>query len=235
MQSTNLKIKQPDRAPDIARVNDDRRGMIDFSTSEKLDWLTAVMADHRINVQAKVAAFSIMQHVNRETGRAFVSDATIADKTGMSRKTVVRGRNDLRAAGWITWKRTSTANVYAMFDEPVNAVTERQQNLKDARDERRRDASGRPVVPQRVQPDVSARQPEEACCPKIGTTVVPQRVQPVVPPVGHIPLSLNPVEEPRKESEESCDHSDRTEEQPPTSWNSSHPTSQNGIGNTQGA
>jgi GTP-sensing pleiotropic transcriptional regulator CodY len=92
-----------------------------ISTSEKLNWIDAVMADHRLDARAKVVAHCIMQHLNRETGFALVSDAVIRDKTGIPWRGVVRARNRLRAAGWIRWRRTGRANVYAILAEEIAA------------------------------------------------------------------------------------------------------------------
>ena len=110
------------------------------STSQKLDWLDAVMADERLDARAKVVAYGIAMHLNRARGNAFVSDRTLADKTGCrSVRTVQDGRSDLRALGWVDWKRTGSANVYSLLEGQKEAVVERQKMLRGARETARRD------------------------------------------------------------------------------------------------
>jgi hypothetical protein len=112
---------------------------VTVSTSEKLDWLDAVMADERLDARAKVVAYGIAMHLNRTRGDAFVSDRTIADKTGCrSVRTVQGGRRDLQSCGWIVWKRTGTANIYSMLKGQMEVVVKRQKILKTARESARK-------------------------------------------------------------------------------------------------
>jgi hypothetical protein len=159
-----------------------------ISTSEKFDWLDALMADHRIDARAKVVAFCIMQHLNRGTGLAFVSDPTISDKTGIPKTWVLRARNALRAAGWIIWKRTGTANVYSTLTEPMAMVAEHQQKLKKARQDRRGDA---PRVTHRDPPPVAELSKDDQ--PPMAHHDQPQVGERDPPQVANIPLSLTPV------------------------------------------
>jgi hypothetical protein len=106
-------------------------------TGDKLDWMTALMADTSIASDAKVVGFCIAQHINAETGLAILSDDTIADKTGISKREVLRARMDLRSASWINWKRTGSANVYWTLGDPIQAIMMRQQSLKKVRDGKR--------------------------------------------------------------------------------------------------
>jgi hypothetical protein len=106
-------------------------------TGDKLDWMTGVMADPRLDARAFEVAFCIAQHVNQHSGLAILSDETIADKTAIPKRWITRARAALRATGWIDWKRTKTANVYWTKGEPLNAVIDHQVMLKDSRDERR--------------------------------------------------------------------------------------------------
>jgi hypothetical protein len=156
-----------------------------IATSEKLDWLDAVIADHRLDARAKVIAYCIRQHVNRDTGIAFVSDATITDKTGVPNRWVRRARNDLRAANWIDWKRTRTANVYSTSTEPMAAIAEQQRTLKEARDTRRRE-----------RPRVAEHELGNSDRPQVAEHDGPQVAGLVRPRVADIPLSVNPLEEP---------------------------------------
>ncbi len=106
-------------------------------TGDKLDWMTAVSADPRLDARAFEVAFCIAQHVNRKTGAAILSDDTIGDKTGIPRRWVLRARQALRETGWIDWQRTKTANVYWTKGENMNRVIDLQIMLRDARQEKR--------------------------------------------------------------------------------------------------
>jgi hypothetical protein len=70
-------------------------------TGDKLDWMTALSADPRLDARAFEVGFCIAQHVNAQSGRAILSDDTISDKTGIPKRWVLRARQSLRDAGWI--------------------------------------------------------------------------------------------------------------------------------------
>jgi hypothetical protein len=105
-------------------------------TGEKLDWMTALSADPRVDARAFEVGFCIAQHVNAESRLAIVSDDTISDKTGIPKRCVLRARRNLRDAGWINWRRTRTANIYCCLPDRINAVTDQQIILKEKRTER---------------------------------------------------------------------------------------------------
>ena len=159
-----------------------------LSTSEKFDWLDAVVADHGIDARAKVVAYCIVQHINWKTGIAFVSDRTITDKTGIPKRWVQRARNDLRAAGWITWKRTGTANVYSIFTEPMAAIADHQRTLKEAREDRHRET---PQVADHDTPPVA--QLAKVDPPPRAHHDPPPVAEHDPPQVANIPLSLTPL------------------------------------------
>lgn len=106
-------------------------------TSRKLDWLDCLAHDPLVAPWAFEIGHCIMSHLNAKNGRAWVSDETLADKSGSSERTVRRARSQLRAAGWITWKRTSTANVYTPLFQKVNAMLDSIISKRDERKERR--------------------------------------------------------------------------------------------------
>jgi len=85
-------------------------------TSRKLNWVGGVLHDRMVPPWAFEVAYCIISHLNAGSGRAFVSDETVSDETGISVRTVRRARCLLRNAGWLRWKRTSTANVYLNRD-----------------------------------------------------------------------------------------------------------------------
>jgi hypothetical protein len=116
-------------------------------TGDKLDWMTALCADSRLGLPDFKVGFCIAQHVNVTTGCAILSDDTISDKTNINRRSVVRSRANLKAHGWIGWKRTMTANIYWTIGDNINAVTDHQILLRDARQERKKKLiAGRRVV-----------------------------------------------------------------------------------------
>lgn len=161
--------------------------MTSLTTSAKFDWLDAVMADHRLTARARIVAYWIMQHVNRQTGTAFVSDDTLRDRTGIPK--VLRFRAELHSAGWINWKRTSTANVYSLLEGQLQDVSERQQMLRAVRHQKRR--RDMPPAAQHDVPPVGQQLPPDV--PPAVQHVLPPTAQHDVPPVGNIPLRNNPV------------------------------------------
>lgn len=108
------------------------------ATSRKLDWLDALAVDPAVKSFAFKIGFCIMQHVNARTGKAMVSDETIADKTSLSRRHVRNGRKLLQARGWIEWRRTRTANIYKPLDTNVNSATDLLTLRRDGREQRRK-------------------------------------------------------------------------------------------------
>jgi hypothetical protein len=117
-----------------AKAAEDRRSF----TSAKLDWLTALSADPRLDARAFQVGFCIVQHMNAQTWRAILSDDVITDKTGIPTRWVSRARQCLREAGWIDWQRTGKANVYRILVGCIAGVTERQIELKEKRAEKRK-------------------------------------------------------------------------------------------------
>jgi hypothetical protein len=157
-------------------------------TGDKLDWLTALSADPRLDARAFEVGFCIAQHVNKETGLTILSDDTIADKTGIPRRWVQRSRDLLRATGWIDWNRTRTANVYWTRGEQLNAVTDHQILLKDARDERRQ----KQRVTRRVAPPVAHLKQRDQ--PPLAHQVAPPVANLDAPPMANIHLSGNTLD-----------------------------------------
>lgn len=107
-------------------------------TGDKLDWMTGLSADPRLDSRAFEVGFCIAQCINQHSGLAILSDETIADKTSIPKRWIQRARTLLRECGWIDWRRTKTANVYWTKGDPLNAVMDHQIMLKDCRNERRK-------------------------------------------------------------------------------------------------
>jgi hypothetical protein len=82
-------------------------------TSLKLDWITGTAYDRRLNAIAFRAGVIIAQHVNEKTGRAFPSEQLIAERTGISRWTVIRAVKLLQETGcrWpiMSWRCIANA------------------------------------------------------------------------------------------------------------------------------
>lgn len=118
--------------------------------SEKFNWMDCLIRDHSLHPSAFKTAYVILQHTNAESGKAWVSDETIAEITGQTRATVQRHREALKIAGWLTWQRTSTASLYEPRFDKVNAgldaiAIEREQR-KERRIFRRKMTSVRPII-----------------------------------------------------------------------------------------
>ena len=110
-------------------------------TGKKLDWLGCINFDRRLKhfpVAFKVA-YVIANQVDETKNIAFISDEAIADKAGgVSLSQVGRSRKLLRDTGWLTWKRTYTANVYSLRSEHVSSVWDAITASNEERKERRR-------------------------------------------------------------------------------------------------
>jgi hypothetical protein len=158
-------------------------------TGDKLDWMTALSSDPRLDARAFEVGFCIAQHVNQKTGVAILSDDTIGDKTGIPKRWVLRARTSLREAGWINWQRTKTANVYWTLGDRINAMLDHQSLLKEAREDRR----GRARSARQVTPPVAHLRRQDT--PPVATRETPQVANRQSPPVANIHLRRNTVEE----------------------------------------
>lgn len=158
-------------------------------TGDKLDWMTALSADPRLNARAFEIGFQIAQHVNKATGLAILSDDTLADKSSIPKRWVARARTDLREAGWIDWKRTKTANIYWTKGEHMDAITDHQIMLSDARKERRK----KHKTARQVLPPVAYLKIQDQ--PPVANADLPPVADRELPQVADIHLSGNTVVE----------------------------------------
>jgi hypothetical protein len=134
-------------------------------TADKFNWLDCVQNDHSLKPAALSVAYAIMKHVNAETLKAWLSDETLVDITGISRAQVQRHRESLKEAGWLTWKRTGNANHYTPLFDRVKAglddILAKRIQRRELRKDRRRVVGGTPDASPERQPDASpARQPD---------------------------------------------------------------------------
>jgi hypothetical protein len=82
-------------------------------TSHKLNLLKASRFDRTISAFDKLVLAAIADHMNNHTGQTWpVADETIALEIGSGWRSVIRSRMKLRKAGYLTWHRTRTSNVY---------------------------------------------------------------------------------------------------------------------------
>ena len=117
-------------------------------TSQKLDWLKCCCFDRRLQPYDFRVSYAIAQHINAETGSTMLSDQTIADETGgRTTRCVRRSRVRLRDAGWLTWKRTSSANVYRMKFDRFEEVRDFARELRELRRESRERQRKSPLLP----------------------------------------------------------------------------------------
>ena len=105
-------------------------------TSDKLDWLNAVMSDGLLNPTARNVAYWIAQHINQHTNKTILSDELLADKVNVSQRSIRRSRDELKKRGWIVWNR-ALSNVYELDAAPMTRVLDLQNHLKEQRAERR--------------------------------------------------------------------------------------------------
>lgn len=106
-------------------------------TGRKIDWLKCCNFDRRLEPYDFKVAFVIQQHLNERTGTCQLSDETIADEAGGSTRNVRRARNRLRDGIWISWERTSTANIYRLCFDNVERILDMITAARDERRERR--------------------------------------------------------------------------------------------------
>jgi Helix-turn-helix domain len=73
-----------------------------------MDWMTAAAYDRRLKPSDFKVAFVIAQHINAETGKAYPSEALVADIVGTSVRTVERTVTLLHETGWLRIRRKRT-------------------------------------------------------------------------------------------------------------------------------
>jgi hypothetical protein len=121
-------------------------------TSDKLDRINAMNADARINGNAFKVATCIIQHINEKMGYAFPSVETIGIKTRLPQRVVERALTLLRKIGWLRSRlvfdrRTRTThNLYWVLPDNMNAITDEQLVLKEAREARRNASKAMPKM-----------------------------------------------------------------------------------------
>lgn len=106
-------------------------------TSKKLSWLRGLAVDPEIPAGEFEAGFATIQHSDKFTGKAYVSDECLSDEVGCTVRQFRRYRSHLRATGWLTWTRTGSANVYTFLFDHLAEMTALLVEKKRKRDLRR--------------------------------------------------------------------------------------------------
>jgi hypothetical protein len=110
---------------------DDRRAFC----AKKFKWLNALNADKDVQDPAFKVAFAISQYFDVETGETCrLSDKTIAAKTGLPVRCVVRARKVLRDRGWLSWRRTRNGNFYCQEPGATQPAARKAQRRRAPRD-----------------------------------------------------------------------------------------------------
>jgi hypothetical protein len=107
-------------------------------TSEKLSWVNLLMMDHEQQPVARLVGIAIAQTVNEETGVSKTSDRVIADRLGISDRTVIRSRLALRDGEYLAWHkpnpRAANRTKLVLSEKNIRRVEGEQINRKDRRD-----------------------------------------------------------------------------------------------------
>jgi Helix-turn-helix domain len=162
----------------VTRLTEIRRSGNNHYTSAKLNLLKAARFDRTISAFDKLVLAAIADHMNNHSGQTWpVADETIALEIGSGRRSVIRSRKNLQTAGYLTWQRTRTSNVYAFNFAKAKSTLELLTALK--KNALRRDSrvtSG--VTPESPIPVIS---PVEEESPKVE---VHERTLPLMRVVG---------------------------------------------------
>jgi hypothetical protein len=108
-------------------------------TSEKLDWINSLMMDHRLKPIERLGGIAYAQTVNEQTRISKASDQLIADRLGVSRRTVIRLKQKLCDYEWLACRRPENRrlpNETKLLSIPKNieSIKDQQTALKDQRD-----------------------------------------------------------------------------------------------------
>ena len=107
-------------------------------TSEKLTWVNLLMMDHRQQPVARFVGIAIAQTINEDTKVSKTSDRVIADRLGLSVRTVFTSRQALRDGEWLAWHkpdpRAANRTKLVLTEKNIRSVEDHQIALKDQRD-----------------------------------------------------------------------------------------------------
>jgi hypothetical protein len=121
-----------------ARLKQERSSTLSTFTGQRLDWERCLRFDRRISPLDYEIGCTVASHASARTGCAYVGADTIADEVGCARRQVFRSVGRLRAAGWLSWKRTGDANIYRIEFGQVDRTLDLFIAAREARKELRK-------------------------------------------------------------------------------------------------
>ena len=141
--------RQTDNSDHAAKVVNINRATIDRPaaekreakktfTSEKLTWINHLMMDHRQQPIARLVGIAFAQTISEDTRVSKTSDRVIADRLGISVRTVITSRQALRDGQWLAWHkpnpRAANRTKLVLTEKNISSVEDHQIALKDRRD-----------------------------------------------------------------------------------------------------
>jgi hypothetical protein len=122
----------------IDRAAAEKREAKKTFTSEKLTWINHLMMDHRQQPVARLVGIAFAQTINEDTKVSKTSDRVIADRLGISVRTVVTSRQALRDGQWLAWhrpdRRAANRTKLVLTDKNIRNIEDHQTALKDRRE-----------------------------------------------------------------------------------------------------
>ena len=77
------------------------------------EWIAKITEDDELSSRAKLVAFVLVKHMNNKTGKCYPSEERMASQSSLSVRTVRRAINELKDAGYLLVKKsTSSASNY---------------------------------------------------------------------------------------------------------------------------
>ena len=137
-QGTDAKIIDINQAAVERAAAAEKREAKKSFTTEKLTWINLLMMDHRQQPVARLVGVAIAQTINEDTKVSKASDRVIADRLGLSVRTVITSRQALRDGEWLAWHkpnpRATNRTQLVLIDKNIRSVEDHQIALKDRRD-----------------------------------------------------------------------------------------------------
>jgi hypothetical protein len=152
----NAKVIDIKQAANAKAAAAEKRDAKKTFTSEKLTWINLLMMDHRQTLVARLVGIAIAQTINEKTKESFTKDRVIADRLGISERSVIRSRQALRDAQWLAWHkpnpRQPNHTKLVLTEKNIRNVEDQQTALKD-----QRDFDAKPGTKSRFRPDAGVR------------------------------------------------------------------------------
>ena len=130
-------MAKPKAAAAVEPADDDQKQR--SFTSWKLNVLNALVSDRKVSDgQFRIAA-RVLEAVNADTGKAYITDRTLADDVPRTDKAKCTGaRKHLQEMGWWTYApgRSGRATEYRFKDDRVNQIHQRLADREQRQAER---------------------------------------------------------------------------------------------------